>query len=183
MLGNEFFYILWCLRLFIILFFYYTLLDTNKNSACSNVGKIGYGTVSEALAYKLPFVFVRRDYFNEEPFLRNMLEVETSQVLPYVKTNLKFHCRSSTLSEVMFCVLFCSITKQHYQCGIEMIRRDLLTGHWKPYLLRAITLQPCYDGPINGGKVISTYCQIQYLYFKYYDNSIQQSCFASIFTG
>lgn len=38
-------------------------------------GKIGYGTVSEALAYKLPFVFVRRDYFNEEPFLRNMLEV------------------------------------------------------------------------------------------------------------
>jgi hypothetical protein len=25
----------------------------------------------------LPFVFVRRDYFNEEPFLRNMLEVET----------------------------------------------------------------------------------------------------------
>lgn len=38
-------------------------------------GKIGYGTVSEALAFKLPFVFVRRDYFNEEPFLRNMLEV------------------------------------------------------------------------------------------------------------
>jgi hypothetical protein len=38
-------------------------------------GKIGYGTVSEALAYRLPFVFVRRDYFNEEPFLRNMLEV------------------------------------------------------------------------------------------------------------
>lgn len=38
-------------------------------------GKIGYGTFSEALAYKLPFVFVRRDFFNEEPFLRNMLEV------------------------------------------------------------------------------------------------------------
>ncbi|KAL5208229.1 hypothetical protein ABZP36_032664 [Zizania latifolia] len=79
------------------------------------LGKIGYGTVSEALAYKLPFVFVRRDYFNEEPFLRNMLE--------------------------------------HYQCGIEMIRRDLLTGHWKPYLQRAVTLQPCYDHPINGGQV------------------------------
>uniref|UniRef100_A0A453NA86 Galactokinase N-terminal domain-containing protein n=1 Tax=Aegilops tauschii subsp. strangulata TaxID=200361 RepID=A0A453NA86_AEGTS len=79
------------------------------------LGKIGYGTVSEALAYKLPFVFVRRDYFNEEPFLRNMLE--------------------------------------HYQCGIEMIRRDLLTGHWKPYLLRALTLKPCYDRPINGGEV------------------------------
>lgn len=44
-------------------------------------GKIGYGTVSEALAYKLPFVFVRRDYFNEEPFLRNMLEVRL--LLPF----------------------------------------------------------------------------------------------------
>lgn len=39
-------------------------------------GKIGYGTVSEALSFKVPFVFVRRDYFNEEPFLRNMLEVQ-----------------------------------------------------------------------------------------------------------
>ncbi|KAH1056480.1 hypothetical protein J1N35_034545 [Gossypium stocksii] len=79
------------------------------------LGKIGYGTVSEALAYKLPFVFVRRDYFNEEPFLRNMLEF--------------------------------------YQSGVEMIRRDLLTGHWKPYLERAISLKPCYEGGINGGGV------------------------------
>ncbi|KAI4376369.1 hypothetical protein MLD38_014138 [Melastoma candidum] len=79
------------------------------------LGKIGYGTVSEALAYKLPFVFVRRDYFNEEPFLRNMLE--------------------------------------YYQCGVEMIRRDLLTGHWKPYLERAVSLKPCYEGGINGGEV------------------------------
>lgn len=31
--------------------------------------------MSEALACKLPFIFVRRDYFNEEPFLRKMLEV------------------------------------------------------------------------------------------------------------
>jgi hypothetical protein len=38
-------------------------------------GKIGYGTVSEALAYKLPLIFIRRDHFNEEPFLRKMLEV------------------------------------------------------------------------------------------------------------
>lgn len=38
------------------------------------LGKIGYGTVSEALAYRIPFVFVRRDYFNEEPLLRNILE-------------------------------------------------------------------------------------------------------------
>ncbi|KAM6550206.1 hypothetical protein CsatB_000014 [Cannabis sativa] len=79
------------------------------------IGKIGYGTVSEALAYKLPFVFVRRDYFNEEPFLRNMLE--------------------------------------YYQGGVEMIRRDLLTGHWAPYLKRAITLKPCYEAGINGGEV------------------------------
>ncbi|XP_027333907.1 L-arabinokinase-like isoform X3 [Abrus precatorius] len=79
------------------------------------LGKIGYGTVSEALAYKCPFVFVRRDYFNEEPFLRNMLE--------------------------------------YYQCGVEMIRRDLLTGHWRPYLERAISLKPCYEAGINGGEV------------------------------
>lgn len=35
-----------------------------------------------------------------------------------------------------------------------MIRRDLLTGHWKPYLERAISLKPCYEGGINGGEVI-----------------------------
>ncbi|PIA34112.1 hypothetical protein AQUCO_03900193v1 [Aquilegia coerulea] len=85
------------------------------------LGKIGYGTVSEALAYKLPFVFVRRDYFNEEPFLRNMLE--------------------------------------HHQGGVEMIRRDLLTGRWAPYLLRAVSLQPCYDEPINGGEVAAKILQ------------------------
>ncbi|XP_015971773.1 L-arabinokinase [Arachis duranensis] len=79
------------------------------------LGKIGYGTASEALAYKCPFVFVRRDYFNEEPFLRNMLEF--------------------------------------YQCGVEMIRRDLLTGHWRPYLERAVSLNPCYEGGINGAEM------------------------------
>ncbi|PKU72298.1 L-arabinokinase isoform X2 [Dendrobium catenatum] len=85
------------------------------------LGKIGYGTFSEALAYKLPFVFVRRDYFNEEPFLRNMLE--------------------------------------YYQGGVEMIRRDLLIGHWKPYLERALTLSPCYDGGVNGGEVVARILQ------------------------
>lgn len=85
------------------------------------LGKIGYGTVSEALAYKLPFVFVRRDYFNEEPFLRNMLE--------------------------------------YYQGGVEMIRRDFLTGHWTPYLERALTLSPCYDGALNGGEVAARILQ------------------------
>lgn len=85
------------------------------------LGKIGYGTFSEALAYKLPFVFVRRDYFNEEPFLRNMLE--------------------------------------YYQGGVEMIRRDFLTGHWQPYLERALTLSPCYDGGVNGGEVAARILQ------------------------
>ncbi|KAH9305866.1 hypothetical protein KI387_010270 [Taxus chinensis] len=33
-----------------------------------------------------------------------------------------------------------------------MIRRDLLTGHWIPYLERAVKLNPCYDQPINGGE-------------------------------
>ncbi|KAI5659279.1 hypothetical protein M9H77_28072 [Catharanthus roseus] len=79
------------------------------------IGKIGYGTVSEALAYKVPFVFVRRDYFNEEPFLRHMLE--------------------------------------HFQSGVEMIRRDLVTGQWAPYLKKAINMKPCYEGAVNGGEV------------------------------
>ncbi|MED6130560.1 D-arabinose 1-dehydrogenase (NAD(P)(+)), variant 2 [Stylosanthes scabra] len=38
------------------------------------IGKLGYGSVSEALAYKCPFVFVHRENFNEEPFLRKMVE-------------------------------------------------------------------------------------------------------------
>lgn len=94
--------------------------DVMAASDCM-LGKIGYGTSSEALAYKLPFVFVRRDYFNEEPFLRNLLE--------------------------------------YYQCGVEMIRRDLLTGHWKPYIDRAMSLKPCYDGGINGGEVAARILQ------------------------
>ncbi|XP_010535813.1 PREDICTED: L-arabinokinase [Tarenaya hassleriana] len=94
--------------------------DAISASDCM-LGKIGYGTVSEALAYKLPFIFVRRDYFNEEPFLRQMLE--------------------------------------HYEGGVEMIRRDLLTGCWAPYLERAVTLKPCYDGGINGGEVAAKILQ------------------------
>ncbi|KAF5186135.1 L-arabinokinase, partial [Thalictrum thalictroides] len=106
-----------------------TFIKLEKNSympdfiAASDcmLGKIGYGTVSGALAYKLPFVFVRRDYFNGEPFLRNMLE--------------------------------------HYQGGVEMIRRDLLTGRWALYLLRAVSLQPCYEEAINGGEVAAKILQ------------------------
>ncbi|KAJ9537190.1 hypothetical protein OSB04_029923 [Centaurea solstitialis] len=94
--------------------------DVMAASDCM-LGKIGYGTCSEALAYKLPFVFVRRDYFNEEPFLRNMLE--------------------------------------YHQGGVEMIRRDLLVGHWRPYLERATTLKPSYDGGMDGGEVAARILQ------------------------
>ncbi|OQU77002.1 hypothetical protein SORBI_3010G253200 [Sorghum bicolor] len=94
--------------------------DVMAASDCM-LGKIGYGTASEVLACKLPLVFVRRDYFNEEPFLRNLLE--------------------------------------YYQNSIEMIRSDFLAGHWKPYLLRALTLQPCYNGPIIGGEVVAQILQ------------------------
>jgi len=48
-------------------------------SAVTVAGKIGYGTVSETLACNTPLVFVRRDHFNEEPFLRKMLEVPSLQ--------------------------------------------------------------------------------------------------------
>lgn len=48
-----------------------------------------------------------------------------------------------------------SCLMQFYQCGVEMIRRDLLTGHWKPYIDRAMSLKPCYTGGVNGGEVYS----------------------------
>ena len=38
------------------------------------MGKIGYGSVSECLTHNKPLVYVRRDYFNEEPFLRKLLQ-------------------------------------------------------------------------------------------------------------
>jgi galactokinase len=44
------------------------------------LGKIGYGTTSECLAHRRPLVFLRRDYFNEEPFLRKLLELHDSAV-------------------------------------------------------------------------------------------------------
>uniref|UniRef100_A0ACD5UIC4 Uncharacterized protein n=1 Tax=Avena sativa TaxID=4498 RepID=A0ACD5UIC4_AVESA len=109
--------------------------DVMAASDCM-LGKVGYGTASEALAYKLPFVFVRRDYFNEEPFLRNLLE--------------------------------------HYQNSIEMIRRDFLAGNWKPYLVRALTLQPCYDGAINGGQVAARTLQ---------DIAVGKKCVSDKFNG
>lgn len=53
-----------------------------------------------------------------------------------------------------------TIFNQFYQGGVEMIRRDLLTGHWRPYLERAITLKPCYEGGSNGGEVSSSFSVI-----------------------
>lgn len=44
------------------------------------LGKIGYGTTSECLAHSTPLIFLRRDYFNEEPFLRKLLEVHDAAV-------------------------------------------------------------------------------------------------------
>ncbi|GBG79336.1 hypothetical protein CBR_g29486 [Chara braunii] len=38
------------------------------------LGKIGYGTVSECLACRVPLIFVQRNNFNEEPFLQKLLE-------------------------------------------------------------------------------------------------------------
>jgi L-arabinokinase len=34
-----------------------------------------------------------------------------------------------------------------------MIRRDLLSGNWTPYLERAVSLTLCYEGGTNGGEV------------------------------
>eukprot|EP00854_Cymbomonas_tetramitiformis_P009687 gene9687-11483_t len=43
-------------------------------------GKIGYGTTSESLAHHVPLVYVRRNFFNEEPFLRKLLELHGCMV-------------------------------------------------------------------------------------------------------
>lgn len=37
------------------------------------LGKVGYGTTSEAVAHSKPFVFIRRDYFNEQEYLLGLL--------------------------------------------------------------------------------------------------------------
>lgn len=73
------------------------------------------------------------------------------------------HSTLHRLSKVEAC-LQCSVSAflmhcfflyfwQYYQCGVEMIRRDLLNGHWLPYLDRALSLRPCYEGGVNGGEV------------------------------
>jgi len=50
------------------------------NASDCVMGKIGYGATSECLAHGKPLVFVRRDHFNEEPFLRKLLEMHNCAV-------------------------------------------------------------------------------------------------------
>jgi len=47
--------------------------------------------------------------------------------------------------------------KQFFQGGVEMIRKDLLSGNWTPYLERAVSLKPCYEGGTNGTNFINFY--------------------------
>lgn len=111
------------------------------------LGKIGYGTFSEALAYRLPFVFVRRDYFNEEPFLRNTLEYYEGGVemirrdflvgrwIPYLSRALMLHpCYDGGINggEVVAQLLQdtadgknCSPTKS----GIRRLRDAIILGY------------------------------------------------------
>lgn len=49
------------------------------------------------------------------------------------------------------------LCKQYYQCGVEIIRRDLLAGRWAPYIKHAISLRPSYNAGTNGGEV-SKFC-------------------------
>ena len=87
-------------------------------------GKIGYGTVSEAMAYKVPFIFIRRDYFNEEPYLREMLEVQLDAY--QICYSCSFHGTSSNqLGSYlhMFCVN--SITKVVWRWPEEICSVDV----------------------------------------------------------
>ena len=84
-------------------------------------GKIGYGTVSEAMAYKVPFIFIRRDYFNEEPYLREMLEVQLDAYQIYQKIYYSYNQLGSYL--YMFCVN--SITKVVWRWPEEICSVDV----------------------------------------------------------
>jgi L-arabinokinase len=35
-----------------------------------------------------------------------------------------------------------------------MNRRDFMSGCWVPYLERALIIKPCFNGSLNGGKVL-----------------------------
>ena len=62
------------------------------------LGKVGYGTTSECLAHGTPIVFVRRDYFNEEPFLRRLLQARDHPIhraQPHRLFNFQMFCCAS----------------------------------------------------------------------------------------
>lgn len=58
-----------------------------------------------------------------------------------------------------------------------MIRRDLLSGHWKPYLERAISLKPCYSGGINGGEVKKF---SDWMYQRVVYKNVENLCFQAV---
>ncbi|KAA6425950.1 MAG: Arabinose kinase isoform 1 [Trebouxia sp. A1-2] len=93
------------------------LTQTQVNAANCVLGKIGYGTTSECLGHGTPFIFIRRDYFNEEPFLRKQLEV--------------------------------------HGLGVEMKRRDFLSGNWAPFLLKTLTMESNFNEATNGAEVVA----------------------------
>ncbi|XP_062234198.1 L-arabinokinase-like isoform X2 [Phragmites australis] len=79
-----------------------------------------------------------------------------------VKLDMERQVRLWPISYHLYLFADIILMKSHF-CriclSIEMIGRDFLTGHWKPYLLRALTLQPCYNGQINGGEVAAQILQ------------------------
>lgn len=50
--------------------------------------------------------------------------------------------------DIQSCIL-CRIIAEVW----KMNRRDFLGGRWVPYLERALTMKPCFNGSFNGGKV------------------------------
>lgn len=84
----------------------------------------------------------------------------------YLHTYTHFHMEQFTVVEVAIFfdywsvktkgVTFSSWFCQCHQCGVEMIRRDFLTGCWSPYLEKALQIVPTYKEPLNGGEVIRT---------------------------
>ncbi|XP_020689701.1 LRR receptor kinase SERK2-like [Dendrobium catenatum] len=70
---------------------------------------------------------------------------------------------------------------EYYQGGVEMIRRDLLIEHLKPYLERALTLSPCYYGGVNDDKMTAIRVMIGRQRRKLFDPGGLIIIFTSIF--
>ncbi|KAK7856429.1 l-arabinokinase, partial [Quercus suber] len=58
-------------------------------------------------------------------------------------------------SDCMLGIITFNLFRANYQGGVEMARRDMLSGCWIPYLERAINLKPSYEGGTNGGEVFN----------------------------